>query len=182
MNCFVIAEPDKCIGCRTCEVACALAHPIGAGTGETLSPANFRPRLKVVKGLKVSAPVQCRHCENAPCVNVCPTNALIYSKNSVQLVAERCIGCQTCVIACPFGAMEMASVPVKQQNLGPVTVRSFVSQAHKCDLCVDVADGPACIPVCPTKALYFVDPGSLAASIAEKREKSALSLPSETLR
>ena len=70
MNRFVIAEPDKCIGCRTCEVACALAHPIGTGTGEALSPANFRPRLKLVKGLRgrgrdvsyLTPPAQIRTC------------------------------------------------------------------------------------------------------------------------
>lgn len=91
MNRFVIAEPDKCIGCRTCEVACVLAHPTGAEND--LTPENFRPRLRLVKGLKLTAPVQCRQCENAPCVNVCPTNALVYSADTVQLIRERCIGC-----------------------------------------------------------------------------------------
>lgn len=84
MNRFVIAEPDKCIGCRTCEVACVLAHPTGAEND--LTPENFRPRLRLVKGLKLTAPVQCRQCENAPCVNVCPTNALVYSADTVQLI------------------------------------------------------------------------------------------------
>jgi electron transport protein HydN len=71
---------------------------------------------------------------------------------------------------------------VKQQNLGPLTVRSFVTQAHKCDLCVDVAGGPACIPVCPTKALHLIDPDSLRTKIEEKRENSAFSLPTDALR
>ena len=78
--------------------------------------------------------------------------------------------------------MEMVAVPVKQSNLGPLTVRSFVMQAHKCDLCVDVAGGPACIPVCPTKALHLIEPGSLEARSAEKREKSAFILPSDAFR
>lgn len=181
MNRFVIAEPDKCIGCRTCEVACALAHPLEGGAATTLSPENFRPRLKLVKGLKISAPVQCRQCENAPCVNSCPTNALIYDRNSVQLVSERCIGCQTCVIACPFGAMEMAPVPVTRPKLGTLTVRSYVMQAHKCDLCVNVESGPACIPVCPTKALHLIDPDSTRAKNAEKREQALAGMPSGVL-
>jgi len=177
MNSFVIVEPDKCIGCGTCEVACALAHPIDAGSGEKLAPVTFKPRLKLVKGSRVSAPVQCRQCDNAPCVNVCPTNALIYSKDSVQLVEERCIGCKTCAIACPFGAMEMASVPVKQEGVRPLSpAGAFVTKAHKCDLCVDVAEGPACIPVCPTKALRLIDPRSLEANSEQKRKKSAFSL------
>jgi len=181
MNRFVIAEPDKCIGCRTCEVACAMAHPVGTGA-ETLSPANFRPRLKLVKGLNVSAPVQCRHCVNAPCVNSCPTNALVYDRDTVQLIEERCIGCQTCVVACPFGAMEMASRPVKKPNLGTARTRTMVTIAHKCDLCIDRPDGQACVNVCPTKALHLIDSGSIEAATAGKREKTASSLPSESQR
>ena len=150
MNRFVIAEPNKCIGCRTCEVACALAHPLGDGTAQALSPANFKPRLRLVKNLKTTAPVQCRQCENAPCVNACPTKALVYRSGTVQLIESRCIGCQTCVLACPFGAMDVIQAPVAEQNLGSSSVRSTISVAHKCDLCIDVATGPACIPSCPT--------------------------------
>ncbi len=175
MNRFVIAEPDKCIGCRTCEVACVLAHPTGAEND--LTPENFRPRLRLVKGLKLTAPVQCRQCENAPCVNVCPTNALVYRDNTVQLIRERCIGCQTCVLACPFGAMQIVSRPVKQAELGPLTVRKTVRVAQKCDFCIDVPEGPQCVSVCPTKALHIVDTGTLEEKINEKREKSAFSLP-----
>lgn len=176
MNRFVIAEPSKCIGCRTCEVACALAHPIGDGTAKVLSPANFKPRLKLVKQLKITAPVQCRHCENAPCVNSCPTGALVYRAGTVQLVAERCIGCQTCVIACPFGAMDMAAVPVKPVS-GTLSARKVVSQAHKCDLCIDVPGGPACIPVCPTKALFLIEPAGLETSSSQKREQTLAGMP-----
>lgn len=129
MNRFVIAEPDKCIGCRTCEVACVLAHPTGAEND--LTPENFRPRLRLVKGLKLTAPVQCRQCENAPCVNVCPTNALVYSADTVQLIKERCIGCQTCVLACPFGAMEIVSKPGRASRLGSGDCSKSVKKLRK---------------------------------------------------
>lgn len=175
MNRFVIAEPSKCIGCRTCEVACVLAHPFG-DTTQALSPENFRPRLKLVRNLKVTAPVQCRQCENAPCVNSCPTNALIYRADTVQMIDDRCIGCQTCVVACPFGAMEMVNVPVRAVD-GPLTVRSSVSRAHKCDLCIDRAEGPACIPVCPTKALYLIDPDGLEMTSSQRREQALSAMP-----
>lgn len=171
MNRFVIAEPSKCIGCRTCEVACALAHPFGDGTTQALSPANFQPRLKLVRNLRVTAPVQCRQCENAPCVNACPTKALVYRAGTVQLLEDRCIGCQTCVVACPFGVMSMVNAPVKTVQ-GPLTVRKTVSLAHKCDLCIDRKDGPACIPVCPTNALFLVDPAGLEATSHQKREQT----------
>lgn len=172
MNRFVIAEPSKCIGCRTCEVACVLAHPVGSSGSEALSPENFKPRLKVVKGATVTAPVQCRQCENAPCVNSCPTQALVYRDGTVQLIGERCIGCQTCVVACPFGAMEMAAVPVKQADVGSLSVRKTVSRAHKCDLCIDRAEGPACISVCPTKALLLIEPAGLEAASSSRRDQA----------
>ena len=182
MNCFVIAEPDKCIGCRTCEVACVLAHPVGEQKGMELSPENFRPRLKLVRSRTLTAPVQCRQCENAPCVNVCPTEALIYDRNIVQFLMERCIGCQSCVIACPFGAMEMVEMPIRQQNLGPLHVKSTVSVAQKCDLCLDVETGPACMNVCPTKALHLVDPDAVRNRAEKNREKTAFSMPAEAFK
>lgn len=181
MNNLVITDSDKCIGCGACEVACALAHPIGTESEETLSPVNFKSRIKVVKGPRMTTTAQCRQCDNAPCVNVCPTNALIYSKNSVQLIEERCIACKSCAVACPFGVIEMVSVPVKQQNLGAVAAPLSVTLAYKCDLCVGVAGGPACIPVCPTKALSLIEPGSLAAECAKKRKKYAFSLLPDAL-
>ena len=178
MNRFVIADPKKCIACRTCEVACALAHPIGEATAVTLSHENFKPRLHVIKTANISAPVQCRQCENAPCVNSCPTSALKYVEGTVQLDEECCIGCQTCVIACPFGAMEMIDVPVKQTDLGSLSSHKTVSISHKCDLCLKRKNGvgPACIEVCPTHALYLVDQTKRDSSTDQKREKTLLAM------
>ncbi|MDR0933485.1 MAG: 4Fe-4S dicluster domain-containing protein [Burkholderiaceae bacterium] len=182
MNRFVIAEPEKCIGCRTCEVACVLAHPEDEQTGLKLSPENFHPRLKLVKNLTLTAPVQCRQCENAPCVNVCPTQALVYDSNIVQLQEERCVGCKSCVIACPFGAMEMVDVPVRWINMGSSRVKTTLSIARKCDLCINVETGPACMNVCPTKALHLVDPDAIDGKTRKKREKSAFNMPAEAFR
>jgi electron transport protein HydN len=169
MNRFVIAEPRKCIGCRTCEIACVLAHP-GAVERPTLTAANFAPRLRVVTGARVSTPVQCRQCEDAPCLNVCPNGAIVYRQNSVQVVEERCVGCKTCVMACPFGAMTVVSVPVQ----GGLFDHQMKAQAQKCDLCLGRGDGPACISVCPTKALHLVDDAALAASLRQRQDRAAL--------
>ncbi|MCM1512709.1 MAG: 4Fe-4S dicluster domain-containing protein [Oxalobacter formigenes] len=182
MNRFVIAEPDKCIGCRTCEVACVLAHRDGMQDGVALSAENFHPRLRLVKNLTLTAPVQCRQCENAPCVNVCPTGALVYDRNTVQIRRERCIGCQSCVIACPFGAMEMVNAPVRQPDLGPLHVQQAVSVAQKCDLCIETETGPACMAVCPTHALHLVDTEAIDNKTRRKREKSAFAMPADAFR
>ena len=99
MNRFVIADPSKCIGCRTCEIACAMAHqPVGAE--EALTPHNFAPRLTVIRNAKVTTPVLCRQCDDAPCVRACPSGAIVYSADSVQVIQSRCVGCKTCVVAC----------------------------------------------------------------------------------
>lgn len=179
MNRFVIAEPSKCIGCRTCEVACVLAHPLGNGANP-LSPENFKPRLKLVKNKDITAPVQCRHCVDAPCVQSCPTGALHYDQNTVQVTQEFCIGCQTCVLACPFGVMEVISVPIATADLGTASSNATAPQAHKCDLCINTKEGPACIPVCPTNALHLIEPIGLENLSSERRENSAASMNMKT--
>ena len=175
MNRFVIAEPKKCIGCRTCEVACVLAHTVGNET-LALSPENFAPRLKVIKGTKISTAVMCRQCEDAPCVNVCPNGALVYAQNSVQVIQERCIGCKTCVVACPFDAMEVISRPIERAIAGSAVAGTMKAEAHKCDLCSGRDAGPACIPVCPTKAIHLVDRNMLEATVRKRQERAALDM------
>ncbi|WP_246542756.1 4Fe-4S dicluster domain-containing protein [Paludibacterium yongneupense] len=175
MNRFVIAEPDKCIGCRTCEIACALAHPVGA-IAAPLTPATFAPRLTVVKGMKISTPVLCRHCEDAPCVNVCPNGAIVYRQNSVQVLQDRCVGCKTCMVACPYGAMNVVARPAAQPAAGYATTHAIKAEVQKCDLCVDHAGGPACIPSCPTKALHLVDRNTMDAARKSRQERAALDM------
>ncbi len=153
MNRFVIADPNKCIGCRTCEIACAMAHKDGA---EELTQENFMPRLTVVRNGKVTTPILCRHCDDAPCAKACPANAIIFSHDSIQVLQERCLGCKTCVAACPYGAMTMVQIPAEPMP-GTFLSHRMKSVAHKCDLCPEREAGPACIPVCPTKALQLVD-------------------------
>ncbi|VFS86621.1 Hydrogenase-4 component A [Raoultella planticola] len=94
MTSFIVASPQACIGCRTCEVACALSH-VAEG-------AEFHPRLKVMRLAHLSVPVMCHQCENAPCVSACPVGALTMGSERVEADAARCIGCQGCVVACPF--------------------------------------------------------------------------------
>jgi len=133
MTSFILADPQACIGCKTCEVACALAH---------VSPgAEFKPRLRMMRLVNISVPVTCHQCENASCVGACPTGALSMGSERVEANAGRCIGCQSCVVACPFGAIAIEV----QAGQVPVIV--------KCDLCGDREGGPACVDVCPTAAL-----------------------------
>lgn len=156
MNRFINIEAEKCIGCRTCEIACAVAH-----TEEAMTLDSFFPRLTVIKGMKVTTPVVCHHCENAPCMSVCAPNAIIRDKNSIQVIQERCIGCKSCVIACPFGAIEIATIDDK-------------SHALKCDLCIDQESGPTCVSVCPTNALSLFEAKDLKKLMLEKQKQTAM--------
>jgi electron transport protein HydN len=172
MNKLVIADPGKCIGCRTCEVACVLTHSAPDALLK-LSPAFFIPRLKLVKTSKVSTPVQCRQCEDAPCAKVCPTGALVNSHNSIQVNQARCIGCKNCVMACPFGAMEVVThetiTPDRRPPAGTLPVEAF-----KCDLCIHRTQGPICLEVCPTKAIYSIDSKALEERTRKRREQAAV--------
>ena len=98
MNRFIIADASKCIGCRTCEVACVVSHQENQDCA-SLTPETFLPRIHVIKGVNISTATVCRQCEDAPCANVCPNGAISRDKGFVHVMQERCIGCKTCVVA-----------------------------------------------------------------------------------
>ncbi|XTZ38243.1 4Fe-4S dicluster domain-containing protein [Salmonella enterica] len=144
MNRFIIADPAKCIGCRTCEVACVVSHEENQDCS-IVTPSRFTARIRVVKTGAFSTAVTCHHCEDAPCARACPMGAIVRNDIGVIVEQSRCIGCKSCMIACPFGAMQ-------------VTLIGERAQALKCDLCHHRKSGPACIEACPTSALSCLDP------------------------
>ncbi|MCL1076421.1 formate-dependent uric acid utilization protein AegA [Shewanella dokdonensis] len=162
MNQFVIANANDCIGCRACEVACVLSHNDGRYPDTVES---FQPRIKVVRGgSRISAAV-CRHCEDAPCANACPVRAITRQDGSIQLQQDKCIGCKSCVLACPFGAINMI--------YEDATGAEGKAYAHKCDLCHTREQGPACVQACPTKALRLLDEAALIELRRQKQLRSA---------
>ncbi|MDI6605253.1 MAG: 4Fe-4S dicluster domain-containing protein [Thermoanaerobacteraceae bacterium] len=186
LNAFVIANPNRCIGCRTCEIACALAHLEGNPLSEGTDDIQFNQRLNVIKTATVTSPIQCRHCEDAPCANVCPVGAIVRKNNTIQINNQICIGCKNCLLACPFGAIDFITEYVNgkkniQENLKIVENSNMYNKeriiANKCDLCIDRENGPACVEVCPTNALRLVKPNMLVNSIKEKRKKVTTALP-----
>jgi len=173
MNRFIVSEPNKCISCHTCEVACVLAHEPSQSV-EALTPTHFAPRLRLMNTLTVSTPVTCHHCEDAPCLNACPSGAIYYSANTVQVDQARCLGCKTCVVACPFGVMEVITHPVYRDFAGVRVADGVKAEAHKCDLCINREQGPACVQVCPTAALHVMDETMMAELQQRRRLRSAL--------
>ena len=161
---FVIGNPDLCIGCRTCELACVLAHTDKQLGTEGIKNIPFTPRLSVVKTEDISVPVQCRQCEDAPCAAACPEKAIIQRGQAIFVLANKCVGCKNCMMACPIGAVYLTRVE-EEEHPGQKT-------AYKCDLCANLADGPQCIKKCPTKALSIISPEVITSSVKEKRSKA----------
>lgn len=133
----------RCTGCRTCQVACKDKNRLDAGTF-------FRRVTSYQSGTYPDAmlyhyPATCNHCANPACVAVCPNAAMYVSEEdgTVQHDDEKCIGCQYCVKACPYG------VPQYLEAL---------QKTHKCDACVELrmaGEQPACVAACPMRALEF---------------------------
>jgi electron transport protein HydN len=163
MNSFVIANPRRCIGCRTCLISCVVAHQ-GKSFFE-LDPDGyvFSPRLFMVKTRMVSAPIHCRNCENPACQASCVPGAISVREGRVVVDALKCIGCKSCVSACPFGAIELVETGELAADGTPRMV------ALKCDLCAGVADSPSCVKVCLTDALRLVTEDDLRAELESKR-------------
>ncbi|WP_457567087.1 4Fe-4S dicluster domain-containing protein [Desulfurobacterium sp.] len=131
---------ENCISCRYCEVACTMVHseskdPIKAYKLEDLLP---RPIVEVEGPVSLS--VMCRHCKHPFCLDACISGAIWQDKNGVvHLDEDVCVGCWSCVLVCPFGA-----------------VHPHLNKRHsfKCDLC-EGRDFPACVEACPNRALVY---------------------------
>ena len=162
-NCLVIGL-DRCSGCDTCIVACKYAHGLDLGVCwnrvQTVTVGTF-PNVK-----QYWLPPQCQQCENAPCLEVCPTGAT-YREDEYGLVViddDACIGCKLCMDACPYAA--------RRYDEGKGIV-------EKCDCCIArLKDGekPACVHNCCAGGRFFGDlddPESDAAkAVAEAGEEN----------
>ena len=169
MNKFIVADAANCIGCHACEVACVTSHHQDSWP---LQRDDFLPRIRVFFHRNASSATTCHHCNDAPCVGSCPTQALQFENNSVQFKQALCIGCKNCVVACPFGAIEM----VANDEDGP-------QLAQKCDLCSQHPSGQqACVASCPTQALRLMDEAGIAALRKERQVRSALGQPMASAR
>ena len=162
---MVVADPRRCLGCKSCEIQCAMAH-CEARTLEEAMHMDSPPqaRVHVEAAGQYGMPIQCQHCEDAPCVAICPTGAIAMGPDEqppVLLDRDRCIGCRFCVLVCPFGVIDLS-------RDGKAMI--------KCDLCIQrtkAGEEPACVAACPTGALQFKE---LDEDVRRRRREAALSL------
>jgi len=172
----LVIDLDTCVGCHACAVSCKEWNTGGYGApladidayGDT-PEGSWLNRIHSFEVTPPSGPAQivhfpksCLHCEDAPCVTVCPTGASYKrAADGIVLVDEEmCIGCGLCAWACPYGAREMDPVEKVMK---------------KCTLCVDrvyndnLAEEdrvPACVRACPTHARHFGDLGDPASDVS----------------
>ncbi|WP_039057635.1 formate-dependent uric acid utilization protein YgfT [Enterobacter sp. Bisph1] len=164
MNKFIVADAANCIGCHACEVACVTSHHQGIWPEQR---TDFYPRIHVYSHRHASTAITCHQCDDAPCVTSCPTQALQFTDSSVQLNGARCIGCKSCVIACPFGAIEMVANDIDAPQW-----------AQKCDLCSSsLSRQPACVENCPTRALRLLEETDISQLRRERQLRSATGQP-----
>ena len=139
-----LIDHDRCIGCHACTVACKAENGVPVG--------NFRTWVKYVeKGTfpevrRHFAVLRCNHCSNAPCVKICPVNALEKRADGiVDIDRDACIGCRACMQACPYDAIYL------NEDLGAV------EKCHYCAHRVEKGLEPACVIVCPEQAIIAGD-------------------------
>ena len=138
---------EICNKCPKCVVKCAYYHhPENNGITHLREEGAFN--------------VICRHCDNAPCINSCPNDALKRTEERViTRSAFKCTGCHSCFAACPFGTIFLETIPFKNSQ---------------CDLCIDIlkeGEEPVCVPTCPYGALKFAEVGSGKGEISESPEE-----------
>jgi len=147
----IVCRVDRCLSCRSCELACALAH---SQSGELVAALQEVPiPLKRIRVLSLGSQgpltrhrtiaLQCRHCAEPLCVEVCIAGGVTKDEASglVRFDEERCVGCWSCTMVCPFGAV--------------VRARDRLLAIH-CDRC-EGREILACVAACPTKALVLCD-------------------------
>ena len=146
-------DPSRCIGCQACVQACTECD---SHRGHSMIQLDYVDRSSSPQ----TVPVVCMHCDSPTCAEVCPADAIKRTDDGVVQTARkpRCIACNNCVLACPFGVPKM--------NTG-------MSLMMKCDMCYDrtsVGLRPMCATVCPSQALTF----GPADVIARQRASTAL--------
>jgi electron transport protein HydN len=169
---MVVGDATKCIGCKACEVACHVSHQVNGITAGNIDSPVF-PKLFVTHIEKFVTPVQCHHCEDAPCAQVCLEKAIYFEKDKVLIDTAKCKGCKDCLVACPFGAVELIPLFVNGEEVIQTNLDKPRVYANKCDLCNGRAAGPICVEVCPEKALRYVEPHK---DKQEKNRKAAATI------
>ena len=174
----LIIDESLCVGCDNCEKACAETHG-GIARLDRAAGATFA---------RVHIPISCRHCEQPHCMKDCPPNAIRRSPSGEVYIDESCIGCGNCQKNCPYDVIRMEYAAPKKPGLlqwllmgrgtGPgeepdyeptAAAQKRGKKAVKCDACLGVKNGPACVKACPTGAAMRIGPERYVDLVEETR-------------
>lgn len=138
----IFVRIERCMGCHSCELACAVEHSKAKSPYSAVSEQP-QPKKRIHVewiGPQGGVPILCRHCEEAPCMHACICGAISRNKEGVVITdSDKCIGCWTCVMVCPYGVIGR---------------HLETHKSYRCDRCVD-RKTPACVDACPTHALVY---------------------------
>ena len=138
----IFVKVDRCVGCLSCMTACAVEHAKSKTLFGALSESP-PPRSRIYVEWAApdkKIPLVCRQCEDAPCMYACISGAITRNPDGVVITdPDKCIGCWTCVMVCPYGMIGR---------------HAEAKKAYRCDRCPD-RELPACVSACPTGALIF---------------------------
>jgi formate dehydrogenase iron-sulfur subunit len=178
----IFPDVEACIDCGGCVVACNRTWdtPVdeqrisvstmleGQEGAEGFNANSARALAQGESPGETSVPMQCYHCENAPCVSVCPTDSLLKQEDGfVQVQDDLCVGCQYCLSACPFGAPQFP-----ESDDGAAQIFGTGGTMDKCTMCEerqDVGKGPACAEECATDAILVGDAEEISSEL-ERRD------------
>lgn len=135
----VYVNEQWCLGCHLCEYNCAFANTGKSDMATALKDMQIRPNIRVETDGKVCFAVSCRHCDEPLCVQNCISGALSRVNGIIEIDKNKCVGCFTCVLSCPYGCITPTEEGVMQ----------------KCELCVKNSGIPSCVEGCPNKAIVF---------------------------
>ena len=129
-----------CLACHLCEYYCAFANSDEDDMVKALKGVTINPRIRIEELHGISFAVSCRHCEEPLCVKGCISGALTINDGVINIDQNKCVGCYTCIMSCPYGA-------VMPSDSGAI---------QKCELCMKNSAGqPACVSGCPNKAIVY---------------------------
>lgn len=156
-----IIDNRKCIGCHACTTACKSEHDVAVGVNRTYVKQVEKGEFPNTR--RIFSVMRCNHCTDAPCVEICPVEALYTREDGiVDFDNNRCIGCKSCMQACPYDALY-----IDPDN----------NTAAKCNYCahrVDVGREPACVTVCPEHAIIAGDMENSSTEIAQLLSRQAV--------
>ncbi len=140
----VYVNEEWCLGCHLCEYYCAFASTNQKDMARALKGVKIKPFIRVEEKQGITYAVSCRHCDEPLCVKGCITGALTVKDGVITVDRDGCIGCYTCILCCPYGAISPSEEGAIQ----------------KCELCIRTSGGtPQCVSGCPNQGIVFEERG-----------------------